>query len=161
MVSNNGGLIFFLNLCYLFTTSETKMQKCVAPLILLIFFILWTPPAFTDDDSLRSIQQLANDIYRIAQDMVEHGSDGHTEEIVSYGKKILKRAPTLLEKIDSNDSPKMKNKKKIIDLIKEMIERTEAAVRLGEKNKQRSALASAEKASFRAKQTRQRLQALK
>ncbi len=137
------------------------MQKRTVPIILLIFIILWTSPAFAADNSLKSIQQLTNEIYRIAQDMVEHGSDGHTEEIVSYGKKILKRAPTLLEKIASNDSQKIKNKKKITDLIEEMIEKTEAAVRFGEKNKQRAALASAEKASFRAKQARQRLQVLK
>jgi hypothetical protein len=137
------------------------MQKRTAPFILVIFIILWTPAAFAVDDSLRSIQKLTNEIYRIAQDMVEHGSDGHTEEIVSYGKKILKRAPTLLEKLTSQTSPKMKNKEKIIDLIKEMIEKTESAVHFGEKNKQRSALTSAEKASFHAKKLRQRVLALK
>ncbi|MFQ5580231.1 MAG: hypothetical protein ACE5FZ_06430 [Nitrospiria bacterium] len=136
------------------------MQKRLAPLILLFFIILWTPPVFAAEDALRSIRKQANEIYRIAQDMVKHGSDGHTHEIVLYGKKILKRAPALLESVKSNDSQKIKNKK-MVGLIEEMIERTEAAVRFGEKRKQRSALASAEKASFRAKKIRQRLQEIK
>ncbi|HIE66063.1 MAG: hypothetical protein ABGX83_00765 [Nitrospira sp.] len=137
------------------------MQKRLPPLILLIVFLLWTPVILAADGSLKSIQKQVNEIYRIAQDMVEHGSDGHTDEIVSYGRKILERAAVLLEGIKSHTSPEIKNKENIIDLLREMTEKTEAAVRFGEKHKRRSALASAEKASFRAKKLRQRLLALK
>ncbi|MFQ5781255.1 MAG: hypothetical protein ACE5HN_10795 [Nitrospiria bacterium] len=138
------------------------MQKRLTPLIVSVFLISWIGSVLAADNSLRSIRQLANEIYRISQDMVEHGSDGHVDEIVFYGKKILIRAETLLKEVESSDSPKIKdNKGKIVASIKETIQKTERAVRLGENKRLRSALAAAEMASFRAKKTRRRLQTIK
>ncbi len=128
-------------------------------LSLLVFSL---SPSHAAEDPIKEIRHLANRVFRTSQDMVVHGSDGHIFEIVSYGKKMLKRAEILLEKVELSDESNFSNKKgKIIASIKGTIEKTKDAVELGEQNKGGMALSAARKASFRARQTRQRLQMIR
>ncbi|MFQ5588385.1 MAG: hypothetical protein ACE5F7_06050 [Nitrospiria bacterium] len=133
------------------------------PLVFLPFalFLMVTASAATEDPIPR-IRQLADLVYRSSQDMVMHGSEGHTWEIVLYGKKMVQRAEILLEKVEAADSAVFKRKKgKIIASVKETLKKAKEAVALGEQDKGRMALTAARKASFRAKQTRQRLHSIR
>lgn len=140
------------------------MQKKVLPLSLTIFFFFATVPAFSAEveDPLKSIRQLAGEVYKVAEDMLFHGSEGHMDEIVSYGESMTAKAETLLEKIEALESPRIKGKKKrIVTAIKDTIQMGRIAMELAKRGKSRSAVRAASKVSFRAKKVRQRLQMIR
>lgn len=129
---------------------------------ILFVFLLISAPALAEEESLRSIRQLSNEIYRLSLDMITHGSEGHHHEIVSYGQEMIRRSEALLQEVESSSSPKIKEKKEtILTSIKTTLNKTEEAVRLGEAEKTAPALDASRKASFRAKQLRQQIQSLK
>ncbi len=138
------------------------MQK-LRILIIAALYIHFIPVAGkAAEDPIPTITQLADQVYRSSQDMVMHGSEGHTWEIVLYGNKMVQRAEILLKKVEETDPAVFNQKKgKIIASIKKTLERAKMAVELGEQDKGRMALTAARKASFRAKQTRQRLHAFR
>lgn len=134
------------------------MQKCRQVFITLIFLSLFATTTHASKDSFQVVFLLGNQIFRSAQEMVTHGGDGHTDEIVLYGKKLLKRAKPLLKAIESADSVRFKNKKvKIVASLKSTILHAENAVALGRKNKHTIALDAAIKTAFHAKKMRQGL----
>ena len=140
------------------------MQKQNPRLIILFifYFFLLSLPAQAGEDPLKSIRQLANRIYITSEDMVFHGAEGHADEIVGYGKKMIERAEVLLGEVETSEAPQLEKKKgKLIATIKAMLKKAKEAVSLGEQNKVRAAMTAARKASFRAKQTRQRLQMIR
>ncbi len=132
-------------------------------LITLLFSsLLIYPPVLVAEEDLRSIRQLSNEIYRLSQEMITHGSEGHAHEIVSYGQEMIRRTETLIHEVASSASSTLKeNKEAILASLKETLDQAKEAVRLGEAKKTGPALNAARKASFRAKQSRQQLQSVK
>lgn len=138
------------------------MQKSLAFAIISIFLLFSPSPARGADDSIRALRQLSKEIDRYSQDMIFHGSEGHADEIVSYGKKLIERAEKLIKEIDAR--PPMKTKEeneKMIAALKRIVQKTNEAVTLANEGKTDAAIAASRKASFQAKQLRQQLQALK
>ena len=134
------------------------MQKCRPVWIALIFFTLLCTAAQAKKDSFQVVFLLGNQVYRSSQDMVFHGGEGHTHEIVLYGKKVVKRAKTLVKAIESADPARLKNKKvKIITSLKATIQHAEKAITLGREQKHSVALDAAIKTAFHAKKVRQNL----
>lgn len=131
-------------------------------LTLILFSFLFIHPVLAQEDPLRSIRQLSNEIFRLSQEMITHGSEGHSHEIVSYGQEMIRRTEALIEEVESSPSPKLKEKKKpILALLKETLSQAKKAVRLGEEEKTGPALDAARKSSFQAKKLRQQIQSLK
>jgi len=129
---------------------------------ILFAFLLIPLPVLAGEDPLRAIRQLSNEIYRLSQEMIAHGSEGHAHEIVSYGQEMIRRTEALIQEVESSPSPKLKEKKKpILASLIETLNQAKRAVQLGEEEKNGPALDAARKASFRAKQSRQQLHALK
>lgn len=138
------------------------MQKPFPLIILSIALLFFSVPAGNADDPLQEARQLSNEIYRLSQDMVFHGSEGHADEIVSYGKKMVERAEKLMKEIDARPPMKTKDEKeKMKASIQKILQKGNEAVQLAEQNKNADAVAAARKASFQAKRLRQQLQALK
>jgi len=135
------------------------------PLISILFLLLFASypvSAESPEDPLRSIRQLANQIYKSAQDMVVHGAEGHLGEIVEYGTKVVERSEALLKAIEISPSSDLKKKKKKLTAsIKGTLNMAKKAIAFSEKNNMRLAMAASRKTSFRAKQTRQRLHRLR
>lgn len=129
---------------------------------ILFVFLLIPVSALAEEDPLRSIRQLSNEVYRLSQEMITHGSEGHAHEIVSYGQEMIRRTEALIEEVESSPSPKIKEKKKaLLASLKETLNQAKKAVQLGKEEKTDLAFDAARKASFRAKQSRQQLQSLK
>jgi len=138
------------------------MQKHRQILITLVFFSFLASTAYAAKDSFQVLFLLGNQIFRSAQEMVTHGGDGHTDEIVLYGKKVLKRSKTLLKAIESADPARFKKKKvKIVTALKATIQHAEEAVALGRENKHTVALDAAIKSQFHARRMRQNLQSIR
>ncbi len=134
------------------------MQKHRQIVIIFIFFSFFTSTVYGAKDSFQVIFLLGNQVFRSAQEMVSHGGDGHTDEIVLYGKRVLKRSKTLLKAIESADPERFKQKKvKIVTALKATIQHAEEAVDLGRENKHTVALDAAIKSQFHAKKMRQGL----
>lgn len=134
--------------------------------MLPIFCLLFVGPlsisARAAEDAFQPVRHLANLVYISAKDMVVHGDEGHVDEIVSYGHKMIERAEALLEAVEALDVKTIETKKgKLIASVKGTLEMARKAVRFGRENNLKLALAAARKASFRAKQTRQRLQMIR
>lgn len=111
------------------------------------------------EDPLRSIRQLSDEVYRISQEMVEHGADGHTDEIGLYAGKMTAKTESLIQAIESSADPKLKPlKKKILVPLKNALKKAKEAARLSGQNKALPALDAARKASFQAKRSRQEIQ---
>jgi hypothetical protein len=137
------------------------MQSRFLIRVLFIFFLI-PLSVLAEEDPLRSMHQLSNEIYRLSQEMITHGSEGHPDEIVSYGQEMVRRAEALIEAVEASPSPKLKEKKKaILASLKATLNQAGEAIRLGEAKKTGPALDAARKASFRAKQLRQQIQSLK
>jgi len=138
------------------------MQKILPAFTALILFGFLYTTAHAAKDSFQVVFLLGNQVFRSAQEMVAHGGDGHTDEIVLYGKKVLKRSKILLKAIESADPVRFKNKKvKIVASLKATILHAEEAVVLGRENKHTVALDAAIKTEFHAKRMRQRLQSIR
>lgn len=135
------------------------------PIVSIFLFVLFaSSPAQAESpkDPLRPIRQLANQIYKSAQDMVVHGAEGHLGEIVEYGTKVIERSELLLEAIETSPSLSLKKKKKKLSAsIKGTLNMAKKAIAFSEENNLRLAMAASRKTSFRAKQTRQRLHMLR
>lgn len=135
-------------------------SRLLIPILLILLLI--DVPARAEEESLRSVRQLTNEIYRLSLDMITHGSEGHHHEIVSYGQEMIRRSEALIQEVESSPSPKIKEKKEtILTSIKATLNKAKEAVRLGEAEKTDPALDASRKASFRAKQLRQQIQSLK
>lgn len=131
-------------------------------LITLLFVLFLARPTLAGEEPLSSILQLSNEIYRLSQEMVAHGSEGHTHEIVHQGQEMIRRTETLIKEIQSSPLPTLKEKKNaLLDSLRATLKQTQEAVRLGEQGKAGPALDASRKASFRAKQSRQQLQSLR
>lgn len=136
--------------------------RSIVPVFFFLLLLAHPAQAESPEDPLRTIRHLANQIYKSAQDMVEHGSEGHMGEIIEYGNKVLERSETLLEAIEiSRASSLKKKKKKLIASITGTLKMAQKAITFSEEKKLRLAIAAARKTSFRAKQTRQQLQMLR
>lgn len=138
------------------------MQKHRQVLIALILLSLFATTVYARKDSFQVIFLLGNQVFRSAQEMVTHGGDGHTDEIVLYGKRVVKRAKILFKAIESADPARFKNRKvKIVTSLKAAIENAEEAIALGRKNKHAVALDAAIKTEFHARKMRQGLQSIR
>ena len=122
------------------------MQK---PLFLLILSLhLFSAAVCAAEDPLRPIRRQFDEVYRLSQEMVEHGSHGHPKEIVRYGKELIERAEKLTDEIEIDASPELKDiKEKILSSLEETIFKTREAVRWGEQKAKGPALEAARKAS--------------
>ncbi|MBI3804004.1 MAG: hypothetical protein HY282_09620 [Nitrospirae bacterium] len=128
-------------------------------LILFILFISF--PLYAEESSPQSIRQLSNEVYRLSQEMIFHGSEGHAHEIVSHGQEMIQRTEALIKEVESNPAPEIKKRRgKLLTALKATLKETKEAVRLGEQEKTGPAVEAARKASFRAKQIRQQIQTL-
>ncbi|MFY9270958.1 MAG: hypothetical protein WAO55_14540 [Candidatus Manganitrophaceae bacterium] len=130
---------------------------------LLAFWIFPTVLIAADEEaSLRPLHQLADEVYRLSQEMITHGSEGHADEIVGYGRDLIQRIEPLIQQVESHPSSKLKQKKKtIVASLKATLQAAEKAVDLGEQKKIGPALDAARKTSFRAKLSRQQLRAIR
>lgn len=129
---------------------------------LLFSFLLVPPPVLVAEEELHSIRQLSNEIYRLSQEMITHGKEGHAHEIVSYGQEMIRRTEALIQEVESSPSAKLTEKKKpILASLKEILSQAKKAVQLGEEEQTGPALNTARKASFQAKQLRREIQLLK
>lgn len=138
------------------------MQSRLFTFILFPLLLLTALPAVADEEPLRAIRRLSDEVYRLSQEMITHGSEGHTHEIVKYGREMIERTETLIRKVESSPPPVFNGKKeKIIASLKATLNQAKEAVRLGEAEKSGPALDASRKTSFRAKQSRQQLQSLK
>jgi len=134
----------------------------ILPALFFILCLSQPVQAESPEDPLRPIRHLANQIYKSAQDMVEHGSEGHIGEIIEYATKVIERSELLLEAIEtSRASVLKKKKKKLIASIRGTRDMAQKAITFSEERKLRLAIAASRKTSFRAKQTRQQLQMLR
>ncbi len=132
-------------------------------LFILILFVslLIRLPVLAEEDALESVRQLSNEIYRLSEEMVTHGSEGHAHEIVSNGQEMIQRTEALIKAVESSPAPAVKEKKKaLLASLKATLKQAKEAVRLGEQEKTAPALDAARKASFRAKQVRQQVQSI-
>ena len=137
------------------------MQSRLLTILVLFVSLLIRLPALAEEDPLGSVRQLSNEIYRLSQEMVTHGNEGHTHEIVSNGQTMIQRTEALIREVESSSLPRLKEKKKpILTSLKTTLKQAKEAVRLGEQEKTGPALDAARKASFRAKQSRQLIQSL-
>ena len=137
------------------------MQKVIPLFLIIISLSLTSVPARSADDPLRGLRQLSNDIYRLSQDMVFHGSEGHAEEIVTYGEKVIERADKMMKEIDAHPPQKAKEKGEWLTSLKSIRQKATEAVALARQSKTDAAVSASRKASFQAKQLRQQLQAMK
>jgi hypothetical protein len=129
-----------------------KMQK------IIILFILLSPfTAFAAGEG-QSLRGIADEIYRLSEEMVHHGGEGHTDEIVQYGEKMVERIAVLIKRIQGIDQLKGSRQEIIVSLTLTR-DKTEEAIRLGKKNLE-LAYQAARKASFQAKKSRQKIHAL-
>jgi hypothetical protein len=90
--------------------------------------------------------------------MVFHGSEGHADEIVSYGEKVIERADKMMKEIDADPPQKTKKKAKWIASLKNIRQKADEAIALARQNQTGAAVAASRKVSFQAKQLRQQLQ---
>lgn len=135
------------------------MQKVILSLLISIIFSLAAAPARSADDPFREARQLSKEIDRLSQDMVFHGSEGHIEEIVSYGQKVIERADKMMKEVDAYPPVKTKEeKKKWIASLQDIRQKANEAVALAKQNKTDAAVAASRKVSFQAKKLRQQLQ---
>jgi len=138
------------------------MQRRTIQFSLLAMLLLLPLPVRGDSqDPFLPIRQLSDEIYRLSQEMIHHGSEGHADEVVKYGKKMIDRTEKLIAKIESNESPQLqKEKSKLLSSLKTTLERTREAVRLGEGGKTTEAFEASRRASFQAKIPRQQIYAI-
>lgn len=138
------------------------MQSRLFAFILFPLLLLAALPAAADEEPLRAIRRLSDEVYRLSQEMITHGSEGHTHEIAKYGREMIERTDALIREVESAPSPAFNGKKaKILTSLKATLNQAKEAVRLGEEEKSGPALDASRKTSFRAKQSRQQLQSLK
>ncbi len=114
-------------------------------LSLILLFILYGATSAIGSNHLF---QGANQMVRLSEEMVFHGSEGHLHEIADYGEKMIIE----IDKI----APALKNKKELQKSIKTMRDKTESAIKLGKQGNPAS-LTSAKAALFHAKKLRQAL----
>ncbi|MBI3358077.1 MAG: hypothetical protein HY201_01270 [Nitrospirae bacterium] len=98
--------------------------------------------------------QTANQIVRLSEEMVYHGSEGHLHEIIDNGAKMIKAIDRLAGDLKSLKLP---HQKALQNSIRATRDKTEAAIRLGKRGDLSASLASAKSASFHAKKVREAL----
>lgn len=121
------------------------MQRLLS--LILIFILSGATHALGGDNLL----QTANQIVRLSEEMVFHGSEGHVHEIVDYGEKIISKIDILSRDIKKLKQPQLQ--KSLMATRKT----TEEAIKLGRQGNLLASLASAKSASFHAKKVRQAL----
>jgi len=135
------------------------MQKIIS--FIILFGLLFHPltPVLSGEDPVRFSQSSADEIYRLAQEMVHHGGEGHTDEIVQYGEKVVERIETNIKQIHGSPIDK-KTKEEIIASLRLILKKTEEAIREGRNSKAKAALSAAKDAFFQAKKSRQMIHAI-
>lgn len=99
---------------------------------IIILFILLSPfTAFAAGEG-QSLRGIADEIYRLSEEMVHHGGEGHTDEIVQYGEKMVERITVLIKRIQGIDQLKGSSKEMIASLTLTR-DKTEEAIRSGKK----------------------------
>jgi len=152
--------------CYLLHHYEARMQRdrslSYVFQFLLYLSLLSAFSVHASEDPLRPLQHLANQVYLSAQDMLIHGDEGHLHEIIEYGNNTIVLAEELLAALENADPKLLKGgKKQAIASVQGTLHMAKKAVAFSEENNKRLAVAAARKASFRAKQTRHSLQAIR
>ena len=124
------------------------MQRLIS---LILFFIL---TGFAQAEASNHLLQTANQIVRLSEEMVFHGSEGHLHEIIDYGQKAITEIDGLTRDLKSLKRP---NQKELQKSLKATRNKTEAAVRRGKQGSLSASLAFARSALFHAKIVRQAL----
>lgn len=101
----------------------------------------------------KPIEQLADEMFRRAESMVEHGREGHTDEIVKFGKKMLQDAEGLMKSLQKNGE----KEDPVLPYLDKAIHAGQTAVQEGEGGNHRAALTAARTALRYARLTRERL----
>ncbi len=135
------------------------MQKII-PFVLLLAFLLSSGDITAKEDPIQSTRKRSNEIYRLSQEMVHHGGEGHTHEIVLYGEKAVEQIKALILEVQSSNMPQIKAKKETLDSLKLTLERINKAIQLGKAGDAHAAYEAARGASFQAKKMRQQIQAI-
>ena len=131
-----------------------EMQKRI-----ILFILLFSPfTAFAAGEG-QSLRGLADEIYRLAQEMVHHGGEGHTDEVVQYGEKIVARIETATQKIRSSALDKKAKEASLLSL-KSIRNKVDEAIRAGRHDQAKAALSAAKDTLLQAKKFRQAIQAL-
>ncbi|MEK7286153.1 MAG: hypothetical protein AAB035_02510 [Nitrospirota bacterium] len=117
--------------------------------VAFVLFLILIPIAMAhgNDDPL----QTANIVYRLSEEMILHGSEGHAHEIITFGEKMIEELDHLPNLLHQR---KIGNQKKVLKQIKEIRKRAEEAVFFSKKRSLQPALKSARLASFHAKKLR-------
>jgi len=132
--------------------------------LFLLFISLLSPriPARAGDDSLETLHLLSDETLRFAQQMVEHGSEGHTSEIVLYGDRMLLKVSQWIQVVQASSSPEIKRQRKAFLVSLKAIQGfAQDAVRLGKENQGGLAVEAARQSVSRARQARRKVYALK
>jgi len=130
-----------------------KMQK------IIILSILFFPLATSSAGEAQSIRGLSNEIYRLSEEMVHHGGEGHTDEIIQYGEKMVERIERLINRIQLIDRLKRQKKEIVASLILTR-NTTHEAIRLGRNGDAKAAYQAARLASSQARKSRQKIDSL-
>jgi hypothetical protein len=138
-------------------------RRTIHFLLLVVLFLLPRVAHGDSQDPFLPIRQLSDEVYRLSQEMIHHGSEGHANEVVKYGKMMIDRTEKLIEKIESNESPHLqkKQKAKLLSSLKTTLKETREVVRLGEEGKITEAFEASRRASFQAKRSRQQIHAIR
>ena len=128
------------------------MQRLI--LFILPFILAERSLALGNDDLLQKVNQ----VYLLSEEMITHGGEGHTHEIITFGEKMIHEMDGLSDLLHSTKIP---NRKKVRALMKEARRRAEEAVLLAKNGMLQMALKSAKSASFHAKKLREELRAVK
>jgi hypothetical protein len=136
------------------------MQKIILSALLLVL-LFSSGDASEKEEAIQSIQKRSNEIVRLFQEMVHHGGEGHTDEIVLYGEKAVEQIKTLTLQVQSDHTLKInKAKKGVIASLELTLKKTNKAIQLGKADDAPAAYEAARAASFQAKKTRQQIHAL-
>ena len=136
------------------------MRKII-PSVLMLVALFLSGNAIAKEDPIQSIRKRSNEVYRLSQEMVHHGGEGHTDEIVLYGEKAIEQIKTLILDVQSGDTPQInKVKKEMIVSLKLTLEKINKAIQLGKAGDAKLAYEAARAASFQAKKTREHIHAI-
>jgi len=115
--------------------------------LLLLAPLAGSQPEPPNTEGSTSVQSMADEMVRRGEKMVRHGSEGHTEEIVDYGKEMVAQTQEVLGKVQKERGPKHP----AIAHIRKALQSTRLAIKRGEDGNLSLALQAAREAVHHAR----------
>jgi hypothetical protein len=103
--------------------------------------------ALKDKQFVQTVDQRAEEMLMEAESMVEHGREGHTEEVVAHGKKMIREVEGLIKEVKQ----KKGEGEAALPQLEQTLKAGKEAVREGEAGHHSDALTAAREALHHAR----------